>query len=95
MGGSQGGIISIVIYLVFFVALMYLMIFLPQKKRDKKAKEMLSSIQVGNNVVTIGGISGKVVNIKDDDIAIETSIEKTQLVFKKWAIKEVQKPIEG
>jgi preprotein translocase subunit YajC len=95
MDGSQGGIISIVIYLVFFVALMYLMIFLPQKKRDKKAKEMLSSIQVGNNVVTIGGISGKVVNIKDDDIAIETSIEKTQLVFKKWAIKEVQKPIEG
>lgn len=95
MDGTQGGILSIVIYLVFFAALMYFMVFLPQKKRDKKAKEMLNSMQVGNKVVTIGGVAGKVVNIKDDEITIETSVEKTQMVFKKWAIKEVEKPIEG
>ena len=82
-------------YVVFFGALMYFMIFLPQRKRDKKAKELMSALQVGNMVVSIGGISGKVINLKDDEVTVETSVEKTQVVFKKWAIKEVQKPIEG
>jgi preprotein translocase subunit YajC len=86
---------SILIYLVFFVGLMYFMIFLPQKKRDKKAKEMLTALQVGNNVTTIGGIMGKIINIKDDEVVIETSIEKTQVVVKKWAVKDVEKPIEA
>lgn len=87
--------VPIVIYLLFFVGIMYLMVFLPQKKRDKKTREMLDSLKVGSDVVTIGGIAGKVVNIKDDEITVETSVEKTQMVFKKWAIKEVQSPIEG
>jgi preprotein translocase subunit YajC len=71
------------------------MIFLPQRKRDKKAKELMSALQVGNMIVSIGGISGKVINLKDDEVTVETSVEKTQVVFKKWAIKEVQKPLEG
>jgi preprotein translocase subunit YajC len=86
---------TLIIYVVFFGALMYFMIFLPQRKRDKKAKELMNALQVGNMVVSIGGISGKVINIKDDEVTVETSVEKTQVVFKKWAIKEVQKPIEG
>jgi preprotein translocase subunit YajC len=86
---------TLIIYVVFFGALMYFMIFLPQRKRDKKAKELMSALQVGNMVVSIGGITGKVINIKDDEVTVETSVEKTQVVFKKWAIKEVQKPLEG
>jgi len=82
-------------YLLFFVVLMYLLIFLPQKRRDKKAKEMLGTLQVGVSITSIGGISGRVVNIKDDEITVETSIEKTQLVLKKWAVKEVEKPIQS
>jgi len=82
-------------YLAFFGILMYLLIILPQKRRDKKTREMLDSIQVGNNVITIGGITGKVINIKDDEITIETSVEKTKINLKKWAIKEVEKPIES
>ena len=86
---------TIIIYVVFFVALMYFMIFLPQRKRDKKAKEMMSTLAVGENITTIGGVYGKIVNIKDDEITVETSIEKTQVVFKKWAIKDVHKLIES
>lgn len=86
---------TLIIYVVFFGALMYFMIFLPQRRRDKKAKEMLGALQVGNTVVSIGGITGKVINLKDDEVTVETSVEKTQVVFKKWAIKEVQKPLEG
>lgn len=87
--------IGTIAYFLFFIVIMYLIIFLPQKKRDKKAKEMLNSIQVGNDVITIGGVAGKVINIKDDELTIETSVEKTQMVFKKWAVKEVIKPIEA
>jgi preprotein translocase subunit YajC len=86
---------TLIIYVVFFGALMYFMIFLPQRRRDKKAKELLGALQVGNMVTTIGGVYGKVVNLKDDEVSIETSVEKTQIVLKKWAIKEVEKPIEA
>ena len=82
-------------YLLFFVVLIYLMIFLPQKRRDKKTREMLNSMQVGSKVVTIGGVAGKILNIKDDEVTIETSVEKTQLNLKKWAIKEVEQLIES
>jgi len=92
---GQGSIIVTVGYLLFFVVVMYLLIFLPQKRRDKKAKQMLGALQVGNSIVTIGGVSGKVINIKDDEVTIETSVEKTRMNFKKWAIKEVIKPIES
>lgn len=94
--GAQGSSLIITIgYLLFFVVIMYLIIFLPQKRRDKKAKEMLNAMQVGNTVVTIGGVAGKVINIKDDEVTLETSVEKTKVNFKKWAIKEVVKPIES
>ena len=74
---------------------MYVMLILPQKKKEKKTKEMLNSLQVGWDVTSIGGITGKIVNIKDDEITIETSVEKTKIVVKRWAIKDVVKPVEA
>jgi len=91
-GASTG---FFLIYIVFFIAIMYLLIFLPQRRRDKKTREMLNSLQVGNNITTIGGIYGKIINIKDDELTIETGIEKTKILVKKWAVKEVDKPIEA
>ena len=82
-------------YIIFFVVIMYFMIFLPQKKREKKAREMTNSLQVGSIVVTIGGVVGKVINIKDDELTVETSIERSQIVIKKWAVKEVVQPVEA
>lgn len=93
--GQSGGLLVTVGYLVFFIGIMYLLIFLPQKKRDKKAKEMLNALQVGNAIVTIGGVSGKVINIKDDEITIESGVERTKINIKKWAVKEVIKPVES
>ncbi len=75
--------------------LMYVMLILPQKRKEKKTKELLNSLQVGWAVTSIGGIYGKIVNIKDDEVTVETSVEKTQVVFKRWAIKDVVKPVEG
>lgn len=100
MGGQatpQGtaSIISLVIWIAFFGLMMYFLVILPQKKRDKKARELINSLKVGDKVTTIGGVYGKVINIKDDEVTVETSVEKTQIVFKNWAIKEVEKPIEA
>ena len=80
--------------IILIFVLMYFFLIRPQKKKDKKAKEMLNALEVGNNITTIGGIVGKIINIKDDEIVVETSIEKTQLKFKKWAVREVSRPEE-
>jgi len=93
--GGLGGFLPIVGYLLFFGAIMYLMVFLPQKRKDKKAKELMSSLQVGHRVTTHSGIVGKVVNIKDDVVTVESGVERTQLEIKKWAIRDVEKPIEA
>ena len=92
---SMAGLIQFVVPLVFLFGLMYFMMIRPQKKKEKKTKELLDSLQVGWSVVTIGGICGKIVNIKDDEITIESSIEKTKILVKRWSVKEVIKPIEG
>lgn len=80
--------------ILIFVA-MYALLILPQRRKEKKAKEMLNALQEGNNVVTIGGIIGKVVNIKDDDITLETGVEKSKIKVKRWAVKEVEKSEEA
>lgn len=95
MPQGQGNLLTLLIFWGFFIVIMYLMIFRPQKKREKKTREMLNNLQVGTQVITIGGVMGKVINIKDDELTIETSVEKTQLKVKRWAIKEVEQPVEA
>lgn len=82
-------IISALLLPVAFIVIMYLMIFLPQKKKDKARKEMQNSIKEGDEVITIGGIMGKVINVKDDEITIETGAAKTQIKFLRYAIDSV------
>ena len=81
--------------LVLMFGFMYLIIILPQRRREKKTREMLNAMKVGEEVVTIGGVMGKVINIKDDEITIESGVERTKIKVKRWAIKEVQKLIEA
>ncbi len=75
--------------------LMYVMLIRPQKKKEKKTKELLNSLQVGWSVTTIGGICGKIVNIKDDELTIESGVERSKILIKRWAVKDVIKPVEG
>ncbi len=91
--GTNMGWLMIVIYIAFFALIGYFLIFRPNKKRRKQEEELRSSIVLGDEVTTIGGIVGRVVNIKDDNITIETSLDKTLMEFKNWAIREVKKPV--
>jgi len=80
--------------ILVFVA-MYAILIIPQRRREKKTREMLNALKVGDVITTIGGLRGKIINIKDDEVTIESSVEKTQIVFKKWAVKEVDKKLEA
>ena len=78
--------------LIFMLILMVGMIIFnsrTQKKRDKEAQDMRDSLQVGDEVTTIGGIIGKVVSIKEDTFVLETTKEKTHIRFLKGAIRTV------
>ena len=72
--------------LVAMFAIMYFLLILPEKKRTKKYNEMLSALKVNDEVVTRGGIIGKITNIKDDTVTIETSSAKTRIKFDKNGI---------
>ncbi|MDR0929773.1 MAG: preprotein translocase subunit YajC [Oscillospiraceae bacterium] len=75
--------------LVLIVVVMYFLMIRPQRKKDKKVKEMLSALKVGDRVTTIGGVHGTIMGIKDDTITLGVGADKTKLVFARWAIREV------
>ena len=92
-GSGASGWLLIGGYILFFVVIGYFLIYRPNKKRKKQEEELRNSITLGDEVTTIGGIVGRVVNIKDDNVTIESSLDKTLMEFKNWAIREIKKPI--
>ena len=80
-----------ILLMVVFIALIYFMMIRPQRKRDKEVKDMRSSLRIGDEVVTIGGIVGKIVKIKDEVIVLQVGSDKVKLEFLKSAIGNVTK----
>lgn len=74
------------------VALFYFVLIRPQKKREKKDREMMNALQVGDTIVTIGGICGKIISIKENVINIETGADKTKLQLEKWSVRSIETP---
>ena len=85
--GLQG--ISSLIMIVGLLVVFYFFMIRPQKKQEKKDAEMRDSLQVGDEVTTIGGIIGKVVSIKGETFVLETTKDKTKIRFLKGAIRSV------
>lgn len=74
--------------LVLIVVFFYFFLIRPQKKQEKEKQKMLNSIEIGDTVTTIGGITGIVRQIKDDEIyIIETGADKNRISIRKWAIQ--------
>lgn len=82
---------------ILLLVLLYFMMIRPQRKKEKLTKEMLAALVVGDKVLTIGGIHGKIVSIKDDTVVIETgsATDKSTMKISRWAIREVTKPAEA
>ena len=84
-----------IIWLVIMFAVFWFMIIGPQKKQEKKQKAMLAALQVGDKIVTVGGICGKITKLKDDYVYIETGLvgtpnEKSTIKLERNAIKVVE-----
>ena len=83
-GGASLG--STIVMLLVMVAVFYFMLIRPENKRKKEAEQTRNSIKVGDQVTTIGGIIGTVVNVKDEKFVMETSADQVRVEFAKWAI---------
>ena len=83
---AGGGMGSTLIMLVVMVAVFYFMLIRPENKRKKEAENMRSSVKVGDKVITIGGITGTVVHVKDDKFVLETGADQVRIEFAKWAL---------
>ena len=83
--------ISLFFTLALMLVLLYFMIYRPQKKQEKKDAAMRSSLEIGDQVATIGGVIGRVVAIKDDTFVLETGADRVKIRFTKNAISSVEK----
>lgn len=81
-----GGGSMTIIMIVGMVAIFYFMVIRPENKRKKEAENLRSSVKVGDEITTIGGITGKVVNVKEDRFVIETGADQVRIELMKWAL---------
>lgn len=87
-GSGAGGSLMMIGMLVLMFGLMYFIIIRPQKKKEKEEKKMRENLQIGDEVVTIGGIYGRVVSLKDDSFVIESKSDHSKLTFARWALQQ-------
>ena len=80
---------SLVIPFIFLI-IFYFLLIRPQQKREKSIKKMRNSLKVGDNIVTIGGMVGKIVKIFEDEVTIEIGSDKTKITLEKWGIARVK-----
>ena len=77
---------SMILILVVMVAVFYFMIIRPEKKKKKEEENLRNSLKEGDKITTIGGIVGKIVDIKGDNIVIETSMDRVRMELAKWSV---------
>ncbi len=83
---AAGGMGSTVIMMVLMIAIFYFMLIRPENKRKQEAEEMRSAVKKGDKVVTIGGIVGTVVDVKENKFVLETGADQVRIEFEKWAL---------
>ncbi len=69
----------------------YFVMIRPQNKKEKEQQKMRNELNIGDEVISIGGIVGRVISIKEDTILIETGTDRVKIRLKKWAVQEVNK----
>ncbi len=88
MNGQAGSMWTTVIMFVAIIAIFYFLIIRPQKKRDKETKAMLDAMKKGDKIITIGGIHGTVVAVKDQSVVVKVD-DNTRIEFTKSAVSTV------
>ena len=83
---AAGGMGGTIVMMLAMLGIFYFMLIRPENKRKKEAEQMRSSVRKGDKVTTIGGIVGTVVDVKENNIVIETSADQVRVEFAKWAL---------
>ena len=80
-----------IIMLVAMFAIFYFFIIRPENKKKKKTEEMRNSLTLGDEITTIGGLTGKLVQITEDTVTFETGEDRVRIQIKKWGISTTAK----
>ena len=84
---NTGSPVTMILLLVGMMAVMYFIMIRPQKKKQQEDQKLRDSVQIGDEITTIGGINGRVVTVKEDSIVIETGADRTKMKLMRWAIQ--------
>lgn len=87
-GDLTSSYISMAVWMAVLFAAMYFIMIRPQKKKEKEQKDMRENLQLGDEVTTIGGITGIIVRKTEDTVVIETGGDRSKIRVKIWAISE-------
>lgn len=79
----------LILQLALIIGIFWLIIIRPQQKRDKETQKMRSAISEGDEIITIGGIYGKVLSQKEDIITLEVGADKVKIKVARWAVGKV------
>lgn len=90
-GGTAGGISQLAIFAVFGLALWFLLIR-PQQKRQKEQQDLLSKLEPGQDVVTVGGLHGTIDAVGDDWVDLQVDQDGTVLRYTRQAIASITTP---
>ena len=86
---GAGSLLTMLLPLALLALVFYFIIYRPQKKQEKETADMRNSIELGDVIVTTGGIVAMVVKITDDMLLVETSGNRTKIQIQKWAVSSV------
>jgi preprotein translocase subunit YajC len=84
------GLLSSFLPMILIFVVFYFMLIRPQRKKDKKVKEMLDNLKVGDRICTIGGIYGTVAGLRENEVHLKVGTANTPMVIARWAVRNVE-----
>jgi len=87
---SPASLISMFLPMVLIIGVFYFLMIRPQRKKDKKIKEMLANLKAGDRIITIGGIYGTIKGLRDDSVILTIGHQNTEMIVARWAIRNVE-----
>lgn len=82
---------STILMLVLMFAVFYFFFIRPENKKKKKVEDMRNSLSLGDEITTIGGMTGKIVQVTEDNVTFETGEDRVRIQIKKWGISTTAK----
>ena len=92
---AGAGMGSTMLMLVIMIGVFYFMLIRPENKRKKEAEQMRAAVKKGDKIVTIGGITGVVVDVKENKFVMESGADQVRIEFEKWAISSNETAAEA